>query len=141
MFWKQGYELCSFYDLTSHKLKSWLIFVSIVMCLSCKLWVCCNTIFLSQTGTVERERNGPDWNCRSTCSLVRAIYSWNQFYFPLVKREKKHPVLCMLTPQRKKDMLQFNFLDLSLTKWEGIVRWGCKVKYPICKLKCQHGIK
>lgn len=116
-------------------------FVSIVMCLSCRLWVCCNTVFLSLTGKVEMERHEHDWSCRSTCRLFHSMYSWNQFYFPLVKKKKKHPVLYMLMPQRRIDKLQFNFLDLSLTKWEGIVRQGCKVKYPICKLKCQHGIK
>lgn len=123
------------------RIKELTDFVSIVMCLSCKLWVCCNAIFLSQTGTVEMERNESDWSCRSTCSVFHSRYSWNQFYFPLVKKKKKHPVLYTLTPQRKTDMLQFDFLDLSPTKWEGIVRRGCKVKYPICKLKCQHGIK
>lgn len=70
------------------RIKELTDFVSIVMCLSCKLWVCCNAIFLSQTGTVEMERNEPDWSCRSTCSVFHSRYSWNQFYFPLVKKKK-----------------------------------------------------
>lgn len=116
-------------------------FDSIVMCLSYKLCVCFNTIFLSQTSKVKMGRNEPDWSYRSACTLLHSRCSWNQFYFPLLKKKKKHPVLCTLTAQRKRDMVQFDFLGLSLTKWEGIVRRGCKVKYPICKLKCQHGIK
>lgn len=45
------------------------------------------------------------------------------------------------TDSTQRDILQFNILDLFLTKWDGIVRQGCKIKYPICKLKCQHGLK
>lgn len=47
----------------------------------------------------------------------------------------------MYTDSTQRDILQFNTLDLFLTKWDGIVRQGCKIKYPICKLKCQHGLK
>lgn len=64
-------------------------FDSIVMCLSCKLWVCFNTIFLSQTVKVTMGRNEPDWSYRSTCSLLHSRYSWNQFYLPLLKKKKK----------------------------------------------------
>lgn len=110
-------------------------FVSIVMCLSCKLWACCNNVLLFQTGEVETERNEPDWSCRSACSLFHSRYSWSQFYFLLVKNKKASSLTYTNSTKKKTDMLQFDFLDLSLIQWEGVVRWGWKDKYPIYKLR------